>query len=172
MDQLNRIMARRGYLTVFDHPGEYHYILAGEHDAHLVVNRIERVIREGAPDPQGVHPTPHQLQGAVDLVLARHLVSRRHKGSLYLSEILFHMAPDRKNWTEAAKCLYIEIGKRHRVPACHVERNLRYTIRNSGLPRSLPDCSNLAVIRTLHAEVLQHLRKLQESEAIPSSQAN
>lgn len=157
--RVSSIVDRCGYVGLMDTAGKVHYLVDGRKGSPYAARRIKEVAGRLLSNDQDMHQDNlDRILESVDAVLNHEKVPQHLKGYRYLRFMLHQTAADPSLLSPVTKTLYPETAKHFRVKPAHIERDIRYAVKNS--KKSIADYSNTVAICHLHDLVGINMRCL------------
>lgn len=162
--KVSSMVDKCGCVGLMDTAGRVQYLIDGRKGSPYAARRIREVAgRLLSQDEELKASYLDYIQESVDIVLAKEKIAVHLKGYRYLRFMLQQSAADPSLLRPVTKTLYPDTAMYFKVKPAHIERDIRYAIRNCcSLP--LSSYANTAAICYLHDLVCLNIRCLQKQE--------
>ncbi len=163
LGQVNKLLARHGYVGVMDTAGRLHYLIDGRLGTPLASRRILEATGRVLLDKYGEGENLQKLvNGFVDQVLLDNGVRPELKGYRYLRATLIYIGLDDTRIKPISKRIYPVIASHFKVSPSQIERDIRYAIKGTVLERK--GLTAATAICRLHQELVQQVEQKQLEE--------
>ena len=161
--QVNKLMARNGYVGIMDTAGRVQYLVDGRMGSPFAARRIMdtagRLLRD---QQEQTCPVKRCLGPAVDHVLAAHGIRPELKGFSYLRYMLLMAGYDETSLRPVSKTLYPAAATHFKVTPGQVERDIRYAMHKSDF-HSL-GLTGAAAICRMHDEMMREAENMAQKK--------
>ncbi len=160
LGQVNKLLARQGYVGVMDTAGRMHYLVDGRRGTPFASRRILEATSRAFLDKYGEGETIQKLVvHFVDQVLQDNGVRPELKGYRFLRAILIYIGLDDTKIKPISKNLYPVIANHFKASTSQVERDIRYALKETDLHRK--GLTAATAICRLHQELVRLVEKKQ-----------
>ncbi len=163
LDQINRLLHRSGCVGIMDTAGRMHYLIDGRRGPPFASRRIlEAAGRLLCDRLEERTPLQDAMVCAVDDVLTGHAVRPELKGYRYLRYLLLSIGLEETKLRPMTKTLYPAVAAHFHVGVIHVERDIRYALRQTDLHQQ--GLAPTAAICRLYNEIIHQAETEQQKE--------